>query len=84
MYESLYISQDQDDWTPGSPTVTRNPSEYDVRRERIPQTRDIKDSLKINTGDSFVGKTARGVETAKRTRRRVRQTTDLQRSLNIS
>ena len=84
VYESLYISQSQDDWTPGSPRVTRNPSEYDVRRTRIPQTRDIKDSLKINTGDSFVGKTARGVETAKRTRRRVRQTTDLQRSLNIS
>ena len=84
LYESLYISKDLDDWTPDLPTVTYNPSEYDVKREREIVTRDAKDSLKINTGESFVGKTARGVETAKRTRRRVRQTTDLQRSLNIS
>ena len=88
VYESLELAgihaPDHDTWKPQAPTVTRNPSEYnvDIERERI--TQPTRDSLKINPGQAFLGKTARGYEQAKRTRRRVRQTTDLQRSLNIS
>ncbi len=88
VYESLNLGwEDQDDHDttkPESPRVTRIPSEYNVAVDRETISRPERDSLKMTPGQAFVGRTARGMETAKRTRRRVRQTTDLQRSLNIS
>ena len=88
VYESLNLGwedqEDHDTTRPESPTVTRTPSEYNVPIDRETISQPDRESLKMTPGQAFVGKTARGVNKAKRTRRRVRQTTDLQRSLNIS
>lgn len=88
VYESLNLGwedqEDHDTTRPESPTVTRIPSEYNVPIDRETILQPDRESLKMTPSQAFVGKTARGVNKAKRTRRRVRQTTDLQRSLNIS
>ena len=88
VYESLNLGwedqEDHDTTRPESPTVTRTPSEYNVPIDRETISQPDRESLKMTPSQAFVGKTARGVNKAKRTRRRVRQTTDLQRSLNIS
>ena len=84
LYESLFVQRDEDTYVPPRPEVTRNPSEYNVNIPRKTISQPERDSLKMTPGQAFIGKTASGVGTAKRTRKRVRQTTDLQRSLNIS
>ena len=88
VYESLNLGWEDsyvhDPTSPDSPTVTRTSSEYDISIGRETISQPDRESLKMTPGQAFVGKTARGVNKAKRTRRRVRQTTDLQRSLNIS
>ena len=87
VYESLNLTGGDtpvhDPYSPESPEVTRTPSEYNVNITRDIIDKPSRDSLKITPGQAFVGKTARGVSKAKRTRRRVRETKDLARKAHI-
>ena len=90
VYESLQLTgvdaPPHDTKKPGSPTVTRNPSQYDVDIERTVIGQPDRDSLKINPGQALTTKAARGIK-AKRPRKKYKQTTDLSResrNLNIS
>ena len=98
LYENLDIPypETEDPWVPSPPTKTTTPSEFNVDIERSTVAAIDRESLKIGSIETFVGKRARGMERAKdlgrRTneqgkkikRKKLRQTTDLQRSLNIS
>ena len=98
LYENLDIPypETEDPWVPSPPTRTATPSEFNVDIERSTVGAIDRESLKIGSIETFVGKRARGMERAKdlgrRTneqgkkikRKKLRQTTDLQRSLNIS
>ena len=85
--ESLELTGDDtpihDTTRPQAPTITNTASVYDVEITRETIAEPTRDSLDLTPGEAFVGRRARGADRALRTRRRVRQTTDLQRSLNV-